>query len=290
MNEDNCYFVSAKGILHSCNVKSNIPVSNIRQLYQYDWSNLQEGCTVYICNSAILTFSVIIHQLPCKIILVSGDSYDCCPMELFPTKKDFEQFVENERILHWFSQNLIIHHPKMTQIPIGMDYTMTIDGKSISPLEQEKELLHIRHISLPFFERIPKIYANFHFSIHSKFAQERKDAISQIPKDLIYYESSRMEKYETWQKQIEYAFVASPYGNSLDSHRTWEALCLGCIVIIKSSPLDDLYDGLPVLIIGEWSCITERVLLNTIEKYKCMDFYFEKLSLNYWMSKINDTW
>jgi len=292
MEENNCFFVSSRGLLKACDIHSSFPVSSIHQLYQYDWSNLREGCTIYICNSAILAFSVIVDQLPCKIILVSGDCDECCPIEVFPTKKDFEDFVENERIIHWFSQNLIIQHPKMTKIPIGLDYhSMTISeiwGEMISPLEQEKQLLNIRNTALPFSERIPKIYSNFHFSINTKFAKDRIDAISQISADLVYYEPSKLERYDTWKKQMKYVFVASPHGNGLDCHRTWEALCLGCIAIVKTSPLDDLYDGLPVLIVEEWSCITEAVLLETIEKCRNMGFYYEKLSLNYWMDKIRD--
>ena len=292
MGENNCFFISSRGLLKSCDIHSSVPISSIHQLYQYDWSNLREGCTIYICNSAILAFAVIIDQLPCKIILVSGDCDECCPMEIFPTEIEFQLFVENERIIHWFSQNLIIQHPKMTKIPIGLDYhSMTISdiwGEMISPLEQEKQLLNIRNTALPFFERIPKIYSNFHFSINTKFAKDRIDAISQIPADLVYYEPSKLERYDTWKKQMKYVFVASPHGNGLDCHRTWEALCLGCIVIVKTSPLDDLYDGLPVLIVEEWSCITEAVLLETIEKCRNMGFYYDKLSLNYWMDKIRD--
>lgn len=291
MCEKSCHFVSSRGILHSCDIKSDIPISSIRQLFHYDWTNLKDRCTVYICSSAIPVFATVINQLPCKIILVSGDCDECCPMELFPTKKDFDDFVENERILHWFSQNLIMDHPKMTKIPIGLDYhTMTssdIWGKSISPLEQEKQLLDLRNHSFSFSERIPKIYSNFHFSLSTKFAQDRRDALAQIPTHLIYYEPTKIERYESWKHQCGYTFVASPHGNGLDCHRTWEALCLGCIVIVKKSALDELYGELPVLIVGEWSDICENLLLETIKHFQTRDFNYTKLTLNYWMDKIS---
>lgn len=291
MEENDCYFVSSRGILKSCDVKSDIPVSSIRQIYQYDWTKLNNGCTVYICNSAIPVFATVIHQLPCKIILISGDCDECCPMELFSKRIDFDSFIENENIIHWFSQNLIISHPKMTQIPIGLDYhTMTISniwGSSISPFEQEKQLLNLRNTSRPFFERIPKIYANFHFSINTKFGKDRMDAIDQIPNDLIYYEPVIIDRYDSWKHQVEFTFIVSPHGNGLDCHRTWEALCLNCIVIVKASPLDGLYEGLPVLIIKEWSDITEVLLLETMDQYKNKIFKYEKLTLNYWTDQFN---
>ena len=288
MDEKDCYFVSSRGILKSCDIKSDIPISSIRQLFHYDWTKLKDGCSVYICNSAIPVFAKIIDKLPYNILLVTGDCEDCCPMELFSNRIDFDHFIGNEKILHWFSQNLIISHPKMTQIPIGLDYhTMVISdtwGNSISAFEQEKLLLNLRNTSYPFFLRIPKIYSNFHFSINTKFAKDRIDAISQIPEELMYYEPVKINRYDSWVKQTEYAFVASPHGSGLDCHRTWEALCLNCIVIVKTSPLDTLYKDLPVLIVKEWSDICEHLLLETIDDFKSKNFNYAKLTLNYWIN------
>jgi hypothetical protein len=52
----------------------------------------------------------------------------------------------------------------------------------------------------------------------------------------------------------------SPHGNGLDCHRTWESLALGNIVIVKRSPLDPLYEGLPVVIVDDWREITAERL------------------------------
>ena len=83
-----------------------------------------------------------------------------------------------------------------------------------------------------------------------------------------------------------YAFVLSPLGNGLDCHRTWEALVLGAIPIVKSGPLDPLYSDLPVLIVQEWSDVTPELLQATIENFKQRDFNYAKLDLNYWAAKI----
>lgn len=81
----------------------------------------------------------------------------------------------------------------------------------------------------------------------------------------------------------EYAFIASPHGNGLDCHRTWEALCLGCIPIVKTSPLDPLYDGMPVWIVNEWSDVTYQGMLDKIREYKDPSY---KLTLDYWVSRM----
>jgi hypothetical protein len=84
---------------------------------------------------------------------------------------------------------------------------------------------------------------------------------------------------------VKYKFVLSPPGNGIDCHRTYEAIALGCIPIVKSSPLDPLYEGLPVIIVQDWSEVT-RELLEKEYPYN-MDIYSEKMYLQYWIDKIN---
>jgi hypothetical protein len=84
-------------------------------------------------------------------------------------------------------------------------------------------------------------------------------------------------------------FSISPHGNGLDCHRTWEDLILGCIVIVKTSALDPLYEGLPVVIVKEWNEITPKNLTLWLEKFvdKINDTSVrERLTLKYWMEKI----
>ena len=87
-----------------------------------------------------------------------------------------------------------------------------------------------------------------------------------------------------------YCFIISPHGNGLDCHRTWEALCLGCIPIVKTSVLDTLFYDLPVLIVNEWSDVSLELLNTTISNYKTKhiskQFKYDKLLLHYWMDKI----
>ena len=57
-----------------------------------------------------------------------------------------------------------------------------------------------------------------------------------------------------------FGFVVSPHGRGLDCFRTWEALLMGAIPIVKHSPIDGLYDGFPVVFVEDWSAINERNL------------------------------
>lgn len=109
-----------------------------------------------------------------------------------------------------------------------------------------------------------------------------------LTKGVIDY-SSWMSRSSLWKTKGQYAFSISPHGNGLDCHRTWEDLILGCIVIVKTSPLDSLYEGLPVVIVRDWEEINEENLNIWFEQYKdafTNPVYRSKLTHNYWLDQI----
>lgn len=223
-------------------------------------------------------------------VLVLNDGDNDFPSHVFEAERAFVEFLNDPRILHIYSQNNLVNHPKITSLPIGMDYhTLSVMtnswGPITSPLEQERQLFEIRDRSPPFWQREIKCYSNFHFFFGNGHGQDRKDAISKIPKELVIYQNNSTLRYETWTNQVKYAFVISPHGNGLDCHRTWEAINLGCLVIVKNSVLDILYEDLPVLIVNDWSNVTQELLNSTVEKFKNKKFNMEKLTLNYWKTK-----
>jgi len=104
----------------------------------------------------------------------------------------------------------------------------------------------------------------------------------------VYYEEKEVPRKVTWMNQTKYAFVACPHGNGLDCHRQWEALCLGCIPVVKRSSIDSIYEGLPVLIVDSWSDITPELLRSTVENFKKRKFDYDRLLLSYWMNRIRN--
>ncbi len=100
-----------------------------------------------------------------------------------------------------------------------------------------------------------------------------------------------LRRTELWKKKGGYAFSISPHGNGLDCHRTWEDLALGCIVIVKTSPLDPLYEGLPVVIVDDWNEITKENLYSWLSIYydaHTNPEYRQRLTNKYWQQKILD--
>lgn len=294
-DETECKYVSSRGILKSCDVYSSNPTSSTSELLGYDFSAIKDGSIVYVSSSAIPAFLKKLASIPHPIVLVSGDADESVPDDVFASNETFLEFIENDKIIHWFAQNCVKTHRKLTQIPIGLDYhTMAKGshwwGKQTNPVDQEAELLALNNGAQKFQLRKPICYSNFHFNYSkSKFGNDRADAIKQIPAELIYYEPIEIGRTKSWKTMTEYAFVVSPAGNGLDCHRTWEALCLGCIAIVKTSALDPLYKDLPVLIVDSWTDITQTKLENTIAEFGKRSFNYNKLLLSYWVDMIRAT-
>jgi hypothetical protein len=266
------------------------PQSSTTVLDPEIYKQIQCGSSVYVCNSAIRTFrDTILPLITVPFVLVSGDSDIAMPQGAF-SESEFHSFIENPMIAHWFCQNLMISHPKLTHLPIGLDYH-TISkvgevhpwGAGKLPVDQEKELDEAIHQAPPMNERHLHCYSNFH---HATFAigsrGDRKEVVEKVPKEIVFYDPVFTSRDIAWNHQSFFSFVLSPRGGGYDCHRTWEALLLGCIPIVKRSGLDPLFQGLPVLIVKEWSDLTRDRLVEFLIQHSVTQYQKEKLLLSYW--------
>lgn len=295
-DESKCIYVSSRGILKSCDIFEECPKSSFRYLENRDWSTVKSGQIIYICGFAIPAFlKEALPKIRVPFILVSGDCDATMPFQVLP-EEYIHTFLADNRLIAWFCQNLSMKHPKLNYLPIGLDYhTLALPfhhtwGPRLNPIQQENELKTIQNLALPLFERKIKIYGNFHFNLANRqYSQERVNALKEIPSNLIDYQSTEIPRDKTWQAASQYAFVASPAGGGLDCHRTWEALALGCIPIIKSSQIDELFEGLPVLIVKSWTEINIELLKNTVKKFGDAENWVwppEPLKLSFWIHKM----
>jgi len=288
--ENECKYVSSRGLFKSTDIHNRIAESSRRDLEIDEFKKTERGSILYVCNSAIRTF--VLETLPFitdRFVLVSGDSDDTMPYG--PLSNDeFIAFIADKRLQHWFCQNLMISHPKMTHLPIGLDYH-TISkigeqhpwGTGTLPVDQEKELEHCIEDAPPPALRYPLCYSNFHHTVWGIGERgDRKEVVESIPRDIVFYEPDFTPRIAGWKRQSQFSFVLSPKGGGYDCHRTWEALCLGCIPIVKTSGLDPLYADLPVLIVKNWSDVTRELLDSTLRSFSGKEFHMDKLRLRYW--------
>lgn len=85
------------------------------------------------------------------------------------------------------------------------------------------------------------------------------------------------------------AYCFSPRGAGIDCHRTWEAMYLGCIPIVRRhKELEPFVEiGLPILMVDDWEEVTEDLLNKKMagmyDKFRTAG---EKLTFNYWNERI----
>jgi hypothetical protein len=290
-SEQYCEFVSSRGLAKSCKKYQSPLVSSTSYINPILFDNLNYGDSVYICTAALSNFvNMFLDKLNIPIVLVSGDSDDSIGNDTNIPFKNMTKPISNDIInsilnspfiLKWFPQNCLMTHDKIVSLPIGLDYhSMTTDYNS--SIKQEYNIKEI--IQIPLYKRKPMIYSNMHFNLHRG---DRQEAYDKINKNIIYYELTQVDRYESFKKQIEYAFVLSPYGMGPDCHRTWEALVLGCIPIIHSSNMDPLFNDLPVLLVNDWADLTLELLKQTLQKFSTTTFNKEKFTLKYYVNQIN---
>jgi len=296
--ENECIYVSSRGIAKSCTFCPNEIISdrgnNVKYLNDIlDKNKCFDGMSIYLVTNAIGFFvNNILPNIENKFILVSGASVLTSPVESLK-KIEFDLLMTNKNLIKWCCQNNSIKdRPRILQIPLGLNYHTIFNNPNHKwkdknegslPIEQEKILISVKENSKPFYERKRKIFVNFDGE-NDRFGQ-RKECLK-IEKRLVDVRLDNLKRTETWKLSSKYAFILSPYGNGMDCHRTWEALILGCIPIIKSKEFTKMFEGLPVLNVNNWSDINEKLLNDTIEKFKKRTFNYDKLTLKYWKEKI----
>lgn len=187
----------------------------------------------------------------------------------------FESYLRDSKILAWFAQSIENNnHSKLYPIPIGIANRCWDHGHpdvflSCLPLSTNTDrpflcYMNFQSLTRPQ-ERVP---------VWDLFSKQPWCVISS-PKELsLYLKDLSLSK-----------FVLSPRGNSLDCHRTWEALLMGAIPIVRSSSLDSLFNDLPVLIVKDWGMITESYLNEQYEILKSKKYNLDKLFIKFWIQQ-----
>lgn len=297
--ENLCYFVCSRGLLKSCSFRSLNPKSSCNNDFLYlvkmlTSGKMFNGMSIYVCSDLLKFFVLqILPKINNFFVLVTGDSDMCVPKEALSNSETYV-LVNNSYLLKWFAQNTQLqNHEKIVQLPIGLDYhtisnnpnhNWKTHGEGFKPRFQEGVLITLRQQMKPFYDRNQLIYVNFTRG-NDRFGQ-RGSAFDQIPNNLLAINDNFTKRTENWRNITQYAFILSPFGIGMDCHRTWEALCLGAIPILKAPNFQNMFEDLPVLIVSEWSEITRELLDKTIKEFKTREFKYEKLTLQHWVKTI----
>lgn len=183
----------------------------------------------------------------------------------------FHKYLESKKLIHWFGQSPTIGHSKFTPIPIGIANRYWGHG-NVDILKRSGDLK---------VEKKYWLYLNI-----AATHPERLEVKSLFEKKSFCYNPPR-KKFNFYLRDLAQSrFTLSPRGNSLDCHRTWEALIVGTIPIVRSSLLDSMYEGLPVVIVNDWKEITPEFLKKKFQEFSNLTFDYDRMFAQYWINKI----
>lgn len=229
---------------------------------------VKNGDIIFLKTDLLEYFFTTLHPLiSSQYILITHNS-DCTA----PGQWSF--MLEDDKIIRWYAQNADIVHEKLIPIPIGIANRYWPHGNVELLLATERDALGL--------EKKHLCYVNFAQETHP----ERIIVQKIFSGKLFCYKPEK----KTWKNYLldmaQSKFVLSPRGNGLDCHRTWEALIMGSIPIVRSSTLDVLYQDLPVVIVNTWDEVTESFLKQKYEELVVKVFNDEKRYVSYWIKEI----
>lgn len=240
--------------------------------HQLNVEEIPERSTIFVGPYVLSDFFQRYHKdIPVQYILVTHNTD-------YEAPGPFAKYLEDEKLIAWFAQNVeIVVHPKLIPIPIGLGnrYTFHGDLSIIKNMMEAPEVLSreiFAYLPLQMTNRPERSYVLSLFQ-HQKYITH------------IYWKD-----YSDYLSDLQHAkFVFVARGGGLDCHRTWEALYLGAIPILKNSASDQMYNDLPVLIVNEWNDIDEELLLQSYKKIKERPKNLYKLNIQYWLDLIEKT-
>lgn len=230
---------------------------------------IKDGDILFVKPELFEYFFTVIHpRISHKYILISHNSDLSSP-------GTYRSFLNDNKIIAWFAVNTdISNHPKLIPIPIGI-------ANAYCPKIGDCRLLDQLRSHLPS-EKKHLLYVNFLTNTNP----ERKILEDSFAKKIFCYNAQRKSWPDYLIDMGQSKFVLCPHGNGLDCHRTWEALLMGSIPIVKTSTLDPLYKNLPILIIQNWSEITEELLNKKYAEITSNSYNLERLFAPYWIDQI----
>jgi hypothetical protein len=200
-----------------------------------DADKISEGDIVFVQSDMLVDFFDTVHpKIGNRYILITHNG------DRNISEEDIE--LMDDKIIHWFAQNPLIEHPKVTPIPIGLE---------------NAHYWHAGKISLYKNAAIEKnkngrILVAFSVATNKAVRQNVLNELRKNPlADIV---SEKLTQKEYVRLLNAYSYVASPPGNGIDCHRTWEALCVGTVPLIADNYLSNHFKklGVPLIAVNSW--------------------------------------
>jgi hypothetical protein len=206
-------------------------------------SALRGRKSIFVYTHLLRSFVArVLPRLDHAFVLVTHNSDD-------PVGDEYLPVLADPRIIHWFAQNCLVRHPKLTPLPIGV-------ANAHWPHGDLQALLRVANA--PRRPQEERVYVNFEVRTNPAVRGPLRARLEASP--LAWLAPSR--PFGAYLVDMAGCrWVLSPPGNGVDCHRTWEALYLGATPIVARTPHGaPLHDGLPVVQLDDLGAIDESGL------------------------------
>jgi len=252
----------------------------------------RENTKIFILNDLIpdyISFLISLNK-PFTILSHSNIPY-CMPYYTYPNvdtsmRNKMDELLNKPELKAWYTKNPAIVHDKLKILPLGPKWNW--NSRELYGEDREKMMIYYNQLDAETNFHLFKqnlIYTNFSLlttdsPFFSPHIQIRNNLHSQIKDRFPMEKNTDFYTYMDSLKNSKFCF--SPPGKGIDTHRTYEALLMGCIPIMVSTPLDKVFEDLPVIIEDNWSKIDELYLEQKYKELKERKYNFNKLYLDYW--------
>jgi hypothetical protein len=209
------------------------------------------------------------RKRPC--ILITHNSDDSADAALVALKPGC--------VRHWFAQNVMVDRPDVTAVPIGLERPQVSGGRTRPECFQAAA-------------RQAASIQNLTYLSHSDWTNHRERTPIRWSLSWRNWVTARRQPAPFEQYLAEMArhqSVISPIGHGLDCHRTWEALYLGVIPLVRDSPaMTDFARLFPIALFGRLTTLTRRVVSQEIANVRnnAREDWQERLSFTWWAQQI----
>ncbi len=239
----------------------------------FDTKDVQPGDIIFVRKIPQFFKEMHPHIKHPYIIVTAGECLD-------KMRKSYKEYLDNEMVIAWYgihANKLAMEHPKFRPIPLG--------------ILQRPDHYTRREMVNNFFTKL-RTTTKKKYLVYMNFADfqkpERKKLKKFMKKQSFCKRGERLEFKEYLIQTAQSVFVLSPKGLGPDCYRTWEAMLCGSIPVVRSCQLDSLYEGLPVLIIDEWTQLTQEFLEKKYKEITSKKYDITRLYSEYWMNKIKE--
>ena len=284
------YFVSKSNLL----LLNKINIEELNQIIKY-----KSYLTICIQSNLVEYYLDFLLNIDIIFTLITNGAGDrCFPYVNYPCtnnnlKDKYDKILKKENLIRWYTINPSILHKKIIPIPLGNKWrwckydffsenkenTFNILNKYCKNAEEnflnkksKTELLYFGSMNL----------TTTNTALYKPHINSR-NIIFNVLKDKFKYNNNNRLSFEKYLIEMSKCkFVICPPGRGIDTHRCWESLMVGSIPIMYHTPIDPLFDKLPVLLIDDYSILTEEYLNEQYEIIIKKEYDFSILYTDYW--------